>query len=302
MTDLRCAALEYGAIDWHVFPLVPRGKVPAIPSVHPKGDPARGVCKGECGREGHGLHDATTDSETIGRWWRRWPNANIGLRTGVAFDVLDVDGAAGQVELMSHMPAEEMPLGYGPWSLTPGKNDEDGNHLGSGDHVLYLPTGRGNRAGFLPHLDWRGDGGYIVAPPSIHPDGHGAYEWGYGPEYALEPAPEWLLELVWPPTLARSPGAGGPMPSSSAYGERALEGEIGRLALLRGSSGTRNHQLNASAYNLAQLVAGGVLSARVVVDALLQTALSIGLDQDEAEATIESGMRAGLASPRRMPA
>lgn len=305
MSEFLDAALDYAARGWPVFPLRPRNKTPAIPSCHPKGDPLRGVCHGACGKEGHGLHDATCDIATVERWWNQSPQANVGLRTGVAFDVLDVDGSLGQEVLIGVMPDGVMPLGYGPWSVTPGKNDENGVHLGSGDHLLYLPTGLNNKAGFLPHLDWRGNGGYVVAPPSIHPDGHGVYEWTYGPGGLIEVAPQWLVDLVVPPREATTAGAITTQrrgQAGTAYGQRALESEIGRLAMLRGTSGTRNEQLNASAYTLAQLVAGGVLKAEDVIEALSRTALGIGLDELEAEQTIESGMRAGLSKPRRAPA
>ena len=46
-------------------------------------------------RTPHGLHDASTDADQVAEWWRRWPLANIGLRTGVVFDVLDIDGQEG---------------------------------------------------------------------------------------------------------------------------------------------------------------------------------------------------------------
>lgn len=108
-----------------------------------------------------GLHDASTDLELVRAWWRRWPKANVGLRTGVHFDVLDCDGLDGMqawfdaadAHLYSHPP--------GLVVLTPG----------DGLHIYVAATGLGNKTKWAPHWDWRGQNGYVVAPPSIHANG-----------------------------------------------------------------------------------------------------------------------------------
>jgi Bifunctional DNA primase/polymerase, N-terminal len=61
--ELRGAALEYAARGVPVLPL--SGKLPRIPAAHTPGDPLYGQCKGQCGREGHGVHDATTDPDQV---------------------------------------------------------------------------------------------------------------------------------------------------------------------------------------------------------------------------------------------
>jgi hypothetical protein len=108
---------------------------------------------------------ATTDPAMVGEWWRRWPQANLGLVTGQRFDVLDVDGEPGLKALravLSIAPTEHA----GPVARTGG----------GGWHLLYAPTGLGNRVRLLPGVDWRGRGGLIVAPPSQHASGH-RYTW-----------------------------------------------------------------------------------------------------------------------------
>ena len=82
-------ALRYATAGWPVFPLAPGTKVPLVQSAHGKGS----SCRGECGLLGHGLYDATTDADTIRKWWSDdgEPGANIGLRAGIRWWVLDVD-------------------------------------------------------------------------------------------------------------------------------------------------------------------------------------------------------------------
>src|SRR6185437_679516 len=83
------AAHRYAEHGWPVFPVQPGEKLPLLPSAHPDGG---APCAGECGREGHGFHDATTDHQVISRWWNRAPEANVGIATGSPGpDVVDVD-------------------------------------------------------------------------------------------------------------------------------------------------------------------------------------------------------------------
>jgi hypothetical protein len=80
--DALDAALHYSEKGWPVFPLAPRSKHPLIPA-----------------RDGgRGLHDATTDAAVIQAWWEAHPTANVRLRTGVAFDVIDLDGPSSNDE------------------------------------------------------------------------------------------------------------------------------------------------------------------------------------------------------------
>ncbi len=94
---------------------------------------------GQCARANHagkapltadGLHDAATDPVQVREWWARWPDANVGLRTGVAFDVLDVDGDEGFDELARLFGGDDAVLPPGPVA-TP-----------AGVHLSSAPTGR----------------------------------------------------------------------------------------------------------------------------------------------------------------
>jgi hypothetical protein len=109
----------------------------------------------------HGVNDATTNQAQLKRWWQRWPDANIGLATGVVFDALDVDGPAGVAALSQLACTANLRL-HGPLVRTGG----------GGWHSWFAPTGLGNRPPHgLAHVDWRGRGGCARAtqPACLRP-------------------------------------------------------------------------------------------------------------------------------------
>jgi len=177
-TRLRHPAALAAAAHWYaenghpVFPCAPGAKHPRIGSAHPDTDPLRGVCKGECGRPGHGFHDATLDPDQITEWWTRWPHANIGLAAGINFDVLDVDGPDGYASLAA-VEAEHGPFPHIAYAVTPR----------GGAHLYMRPTGRSIATGMLPGLDWRGGApdrtpaGYVLAAPSMSAANGRRYTW-----------------------------------------------------------------------------------------------------------------------------
>jgi hypothetical protein len=230
---------------------------------------------------------AAVDPARVGEWWRRWPNANLGLVTGRRFDVLDLDGDQGVEALravLSIAPAEHL----GPVARTGG----------GGWHLLYAPTGLGNRVGLLPGMDWRGRDGLIVAPPAQHASGR-RYRWVRPLTATLPEVPVQLRRLLAPPAAARTtlppaptrPGRGG------GYAVAALARE--RVAVASAGPGERNATLNRAAFNLGQLVAAGLLDHERVRGVLLAAALEAGNPQTKAMATISSGLRGGAAKPRR---
>ena len=143
----------------------------------------------------NGFFDATTDADEVRGWARQYRVANIGLRTGVTCDVLDLDEGglesligwtkAGQRDIDDDV-AEVLHIFDGPVART-----------GKGFHLYVKPTGTGNGAKLLPGVDWRGDGGYVVVPPSHHVNGT-TYEWLR--KGKLLEAPDWLEALLHPPT------------------------------------------------------------------------------------------------------
>ena len=137
----------------------------------------------------------------------------------------------------------------------------------------------------------------IVAAPSLHASGS-VYAW-LNPEATVSPLPvRWLAQLRRPERRASElPRARSETTSSSAYGRRALTGELEKL--LRAPEGNRNAQLNASVFRLAQLVAGSELCERELYERAFEFALLAGLTAHESRRTIASALRAGLRYPRR---
>jgi Bifunctional DNA primase/polymerase, N-terminal len=172
---------------------------------------------------------------------------------------------------------------------------------------IYLaPTGLGNvHPVGLEHVDWRGGGGYVVAPPSRHASGH-PYQWIGGRDLDTPPGPVpgVLLERLQPRQLQRPissvqlPAGGDPL--SDRYSRAALAHELARVAAA--PVGHRNRQLWESTRNLYNLVATGALDHRQVHQGLLDAAERCGLLADEprqTRRTLASGRQVGLAHPGR---
>jgi hypothetical protein len=172
---------------------------------------------------------------------------------------------------------------------------------------IYLaPTGLGNaHPRDLEHVDWRGRGGYVVAPPSRHASGH-PYEWVADRDLdaPLAEVPAVLLERLQPRQLQRLAGpvdlpivGDGP---GDRYGRAALATELARVATA--PVGQRNRQLWESTRNLYNLVATGTLDHHQVDQGLLQAAERCGLLAEEprqTRRTLASGRQVGLAHPGR---
>lgn len=122
-------------------------------------------------RTRRGLTDATTDPAQIDAWWGKWPAANIGLVTGHAYDVIDVDGLPG-VESFAQLRHATCPPGCCDVATCEGDGVTVPATYGvavtpRGRHLYLAATGNGNTTSVLPGVDYRGVGGYVVAPPSL---------------------------------------------------------------------------------------------------------------------------------------
>jgi hypothetical protein len=158
---LLTAALWYAEQGMPVFPCEPGGKRPITT---------------------HGFQDASAEPDVIREWWARTPAANIGLPTGGRYDVIDVDGPTGYRSLARLKSDRLFPEQYAGRVLTPR----------GGMHIYIEPTGAGNSAGIKPGVDYRGAGGYVLAPPSVGANGR-RWQWcnplntsGYSTVYTWE--------------------------------------------------------------------------------------------------------------------
>jgi hypothetical protein len=243
----------------------------------------------------HGVNDATTNRARVLAWWTRHPQANIGLATGYRFDVLDVDGPTGEHAIRA-LAATHGLRSSGPLVRTGG----------SGWHFYLAPTGLGNvHPHGLAHVDWRGRGGYVVAPPSRHASGH-PYQWATGRDLDTPPGkvPAVLLERLERRPPQRPAGPIQLLEVGDSQGRRyaraALAEELARVATA--PVGQRNAQLWESTRNLYNLVATGALDQRQVDQGLLAAAERCGLLGEEprqTRRTLASGRQVGLAHPGR---
>jgi hypothetical protein len=306
--QLRDAALGYASRGIPVLPLhhplphhgdlqpVPSDQQPAVGTGCSCRDPGCGQpAKHPLGSlVPHGVKDATTNRARVLAWWTSHPQANVGLATGYRFDVLDVDGPTG-TQAIRELAATHGLQNSGPLVRT-----------GGGWHFYLAPTGLGNvRPAGLARVDWRGRGGYVVAPPSRHASGR-PYQWAAGRDLDTPPGqvPAVLLERLQPRQLRRPTGpvefaAAGDGPGGR-YARAALAEELARVATA--PKGQRNHQLWESTRNLYNLVATGALDQREVHQGLLAAAERSGLLAEEprqTRRTLASGRQVGLAHPGR---
>jgi len=135
------------------------------------------------------LQRARPSAEQIADWFVRWPDANVGIVTGEISNlvVLDIDPKHGGGASLERLERQ-----FGPLPAT-----IEATTGGGGRHLYFVHPGGliRNRTGLAQGIDLRGDGGYIVAPPSIHPSGR-PYAWaaGHSPEeVALAALPRWIL-------------------------------------------------------------------------------------------------------------
>lgn len=166
------AAQRYLARGWSVVPAQGGGKRPLV-------------------RWEAFQHRCPSEKEISG-WFERWPDANVAIVTGKISDlvVLDVDPQHGGDDSLTDLERRFAPLPETVEAISGG----------GGRHVYFAHPGDvlRNRVGLAPGIDLRGDGGMIIAPPSVHPSGR-RYEWEvshHPDDVALAPLPSWLLTLV----------------------------------------------------------------------------------------------------------
>ncbi len=279
---------------------------------------------------GQGLKDAVTQEDRILSWWRQNPDAMIGVPMGVNgcfaldFDPRteeDVDESTGEVttrswtleQLKADLEAQMgVPLPASLTSRTPS----------GGVHVWFRqPEGEPirNRGNLPEHVDVRGLGGYVIAPPSkVITDDRvsGEYRWierrgDWRDDAAIADAPAELIEILRSRKQAKlAPRSAEPSRSSPAVREGAVDEAVRKYALVAldgecqtirtAPSGQRNGQLNEAAFKVATLVAAGALDEAIARASVEAAARHNPGNDDDAQllATITSGWTAGLSSPR----
>ena len=167
---LTKAALDYGRLGWSVIPIEARGKRPLIRwQVH---------------------QYRTAAVAEIAEWFQHWPDANLAVVTGIVSGlvVLDLDPRHGAEASLQQFEQE-----HGAFAET-----IEARTGGGGRHLYFAHPGEivRNRVGIAPGVDLRGDGGYVMAPPSVHACGE-PYRWEHSPDvYRLAPLPAWLLRAT----------------------------------------------------------------------------------------------------------
>jgi Bifunctional DNA primase/polymerase, N-terminal len=252
---------EYIAAGLPVFPC--RGKLPAIRTAHPEGDPARGRCRGECGRLGHGLYDATTDPGQVAEWLAEFPRANWAVRPPVGLVVLDVDPRHGGARQLAELTQRHGRL---PATLTA--------RTGGGGLHVWLGYRGPLRGQLCPGVDLKGPGGYVIVPPSVHPETSRPYVW-LDPDATTAPAPAWLRTMLAPPRAPRA------ATRTAVPGDRKLAGLV--RTVTEAQPGSRNQRLFWAACRAVE--------AGLDVAPLIAEAIGAGLPAAEAERTAASATR-----------
>jgi len=307
------AAQGYVSQGWKVFPLRPRSKKP-LPGTH-------------------GKDDATGDPAQVQRWWQAMANANIAVACGATSGIIVIDldaiddtnahdGQATWQKLASH---------YGDIET---RQQRTG---GGGLQLFFLHPGAGveisNRAQLLPGIDVRGDGGYTVVGPSIHPDTGKAYEWTNDIEPQQPPIwllgilfdddarlealkiamPDEQLRLAWSkeswsksPELrtaqpAKALPTGPTVSADSDEMKRWLTVTMDKAyqAVASAPKGSRNAVLNRETYSLAGLMP--YISRDEIERLMLMAAEKSGYVADDGEAAVNAAIKSAIDSGSRAP-
>jgi Bifunctional DNA primase/polymerase, N-terminal len=248
------AALRYAAAGWPVFPTRP----PADPCPEPED------CRCKTPLTVNGFRNASTSPDVIAAWWRRWPGANVAIATGwPGPDVLDVDNRATGNGFAALNRIKRAGLLTGAMALV--------STPSGGLHLYFAGTDQPNGVLRGHHVDFRGRGGYVLAPPSVvhgkpyvledHRAGTGRFSWAAA------------RAVIDPPRPLPPPRQGSP-------------GDIGGLAawLARQGEGNRNNSLF-----WACCTALG--SGAADLEPLVLAAVAAGLTETEARRTAQSAER-----------
>lgn len=199
------------------------------------------------------FQERCASEEEIKTWWKKWPEADIGMVTGEISNrfVLDIDGAEAEQAIFNfNLP------------LTQCVKTKRGRQI----HFRYpgILQAKTTLVGVLPNLDTRGEGGYVKLPPSIFSDQTGRYEWQRGLEVALAECPQWLLGLLIEKNKPRQ-----------------IDRESGESWLSNILNGIKDGNRNASFTSIAGSLRSRGYSASDIYLFLADKAESVGFDLSE---------------------
>lgn len=256
--DFLSAAMRLIELNWHVFPISPGSKLPAVPA-----------------REGgKGVNDATIDRAQIEHWARRYPRANVGVACGrpSGISVIDVDPKNGGNETVAFRKSRQQLFTPTVLSRTPS----------GGWHLFYAfePLLLNSKSLLGPGIDVRTRGGYIVAPPSVAGK---PYVWIVAPTgESLPRMPRWALEALRPRPHA--------VPSRSGAAANAPGAVAGLVKfMMNAPSGQRNQMLFWAAARAAESGQGNDSTRAMLLDAAVACGLVASDGMRAANATISSG-------------
>lgn len=258
------------------------------------------------------------DPTQIDRWWgKEYPGANIGLATGNSLLVIDLD-EKHSISGRDHFAQLEEAFGYLPDTavqLTPT----------GGQHTLLATDAEvGNKTNAfvealtqltkLPiindkpvtNIDIRGNGGYILVEPSVHPDTGTPYRW-HPHKAPIAQAPDWLIKLLTAtpkPEAAHQPRTYD-APALSRYGEAALDGAVRNI--INAPPGSQRDTLNREAFAIGTLVAAGHIPVDLATVDLQNAAYRMTSydshrpwHMQEIDRIVLSGLRDGQLHPRQL--
>lgn len=265
MPDLKVSRFEELAtrlvtqFNFAVFPL--NGKMPAISKKN----------------GGKGCRDATKDLEQIRRWGQEFPRANVGIATGPASGVVVID-----IDDLSTL--EQLDLAP-TFTVRTGK----------GLHYYYRTNGHAitNRAKGMPKgVDVRGDGGYVVAFGSVHPDTRQPYAIEH--DAPIENIPKSLLQRLLPPAPPTPSDSEIRVSNPQRYVQKVLEAACREIEVC---SNRRNMLLNRKAYLVGRFI-GPYLSELDAADALVRSGVKSGLTEDESIRAVKNGLTDGQSNAK----
>jgi bifunctional DNA primase/polymerase-like protein len=220
---------------------------------------------------GPGFKDATTDPDLIRRWWSKWPDALVSVRTGIKFVVLDID-------CVKHIEAQEW---YGKASLPITRTHVTRS---GGRHLLFQPDERfrNSSSKICRGVDTKSVNGCAIWWPAC------GFEVLHGD--VLAPVPDWIIKALKPP-----PPIVQPSPRevrSPAQAQRKVDGII--RTMVEAPPGQRNALAFWGALRFAEMVSQSLLSRADAIELVVEAASRTGLPRHEARSTAHSAFRIRL--------